>query len=418
MHPVAGLKKADFMMQSVEFDADKKGPLEGIRVLDLTRLIAGNMLTLQLADFGAEVIKIEPVGKGDPLRAWTDDGISTFWKVYCRNKKSIALNFRSDDAAKLILALVKKADVLVENFRPGRIEKMGLGPDVLLKHNPKLVVVRVSGFGQTGPYSHRPGFGTLVEAMSGFASRNGFPDRPPLLPPLALADMIAGLQGAYATMIALREVELKEGLGQVIDLSLLEPILSTLGPEALSYQIMGEPKERVGNRSNTSAPRDVYISKDGKYVALSASIQAMAERVFRTIGRADMIDDARYKTNADRVAKRDDVNDIVAEWIGCRYRDDVLKIFEDAGITASPVYDVSDIIVDKHIIERGVIVDLPDDDVGLAPQHNVTPRLSRTPGGFKNRAPVLGEHTGYFLADAGFSETEIESLRATNIIEG
>jgi len=418
MHPVAGLKKADFMMQSLEFDADKKGPLEGIRVLDLTRLIAGNMLTLQLADFGAEVIKIEPVGKGDPLRAWTDDGISTFWKVYCRNKKSIALNFRSDDAAKLILALVKKADVLVENFRPGRIEKMGLGPDVLLKHNPKLVVVRVSGFGQTGPYSHRPGFGTLVEAMSGFASRNGFPDRPPLLPPLALADMIAGLQGAYATMIALREVELKEGLGQVVDLSLLEPILSTLGPEALSYQITGEPKERVGNRSNTSAPRDVYISKDGKYVALSASIQAMAERVFRTIGRADMIDDARYKTNADRVAKRDDVNDIVAEWIGCRYRDDVLKIFEDAGITASPVYDVSDIIVDKHIIERGVIVDLPDDDVGLAPQHNVTPRLSRTPGGFKNRAPVLGEHTGYFLADAGFSETEIESLRATNIIEG
>ena len=418
MHLVAGLKKADFMMRSVEFEADKNGPLEGIRVLDLTRLIAGNMLTLQLADFGAEVIKIEPVGKGDPLRAWTDDGISTFWKVYCRNKKSIALNFRSDDAAKLILALVKKADVLVENFRPGRIEKMGLGPDVLLKHNPKLVVVRVSGFGQTGPYSQRPGFGTLVEAMSGFASRNGFPDRPPLLPPLALADMIAGLQGAYATMIALREVELKEGLGQVIDLSLLEPILSTLGPEALSYQIMGEPKERVGNRSNTSAPRDVYIAKDGKYVALSASIQAMAERVFRTIGRADMIDDARYKTNADRVAKRDDVNDIVAEWIGCRYRDDVLKIFEDAGITASPVYDVSDIIVDKHIIERGVIVDLPDDDVGLAPQHNVTPRLSRTPGWFKNRAPVLGEHTSYFLADAGFSETEIESLRATNIIEG
>ena len=405
-------------MQSKKFDADKKGPLEGVRVLDLTRLIAGNMLTLQLADFGAEVVKIEPVGKGDPLRAWTDGGISTFWKVYCRNKKSIALDFRSNDAAKLILALVKKADVLVENFRPGRIEKMGLGPNVLLSNNPKLIVVRVSGFGQTGPYRQRPGFGTLVEAMSGFANRNGFPDRPPLLPPLALADMIAGLQGAYATMIALREVELKGGIGQVIDLSLLEPILSTLGPEALSYQITGERKERVGNRSNTSAPRDVYLAKDRKYVALSASIQAMAERVFKTIGRADMINDARYKTNADRVARRDDVNDIVAEWIGCRNRDDVLKIFEDAGITASPVYDVSDIILDKHIIERGVIVNLPDDDVGLAPQHNVIPRLSGTPGGFKNRAPVLGEHTDFFLADAGFSKSEIESLRAKNIIEG
>ena len=230
--------------------------------------------------------------------------------------------------------------------------------------------------------------------------------------------MIAGLQGAYATMIALREVELKGGIGQVIDLSLLEPILSTLGPEALSYQITGKRKERVGNRSNTSAPRDVYLAKDRKYVALSASIQAMAERVFKTIGRADMINDARYKTNADRVARRDDVNDIVAEWIGSRNRDDVLKIFEDAGITASPVYDVSDIILDKHIIERGVIVNLPDDDVGLAPQHNVIPRLSRTPGGFKNRAPVLGEHTDFFLADAGFSKSEIESLRAKNIIEG
>lgn len=405
-------------MQSKKFDADKKGPLEGVRVLDLTRLIAGNMLTLQLADFGAEVIKIEPVGKGDPLRAWTDEGVSTFWKVYCRNKKSIALDFRSNDAAKLILALVKKADVLVENFRPGRIEKMGLGPNVLLSNNPKLIVVRVSGFGQTGPYKQRPGFGTLVEAMSGFANRNGFPDRPPLLPPLALADMIAGLQGAYATMVALREVELKGGIGQVIDLSLLEPILATLGPEALSYKITGEQKVRVGNRSNTSAPRDVYLAKDRKYVALSASIQAMAERVFETIGRADMINDARYKTNADRVARRDDVNDIVAEWIGCRNRDDVLKIFEDAGITASPIYDVSDIILDKHIIERGVIVNLPDDDVGFAPQHNVIPRLSGTPGGFKNRAPVLGEHTDFFLADAGFSKSEIESLRSKNIIEG
>ncbi len=405
-------------MQSLEFNADKKGPLDGVRVLDLTRLVAGNMLTLQLADFGAEVIKIEPLGKGDPLRAWTDDGIATFWKVYCRNKKSIALDFRSKDAAKIILALAEKADVLVENFRPGRLEQMGLGTEILHARNPTLVVVRVSGFGQTGPYRQRPGFGTLVEAMSGFANRNGFPDRPPLVPPLALADMIAGLQGAYATMVALREVELKGGQGQVIDLSLLEPILSTLGPEAFSYQVTGELKERVGNRSNTSAPRDVYLAKDGKYVALSASIQAMAERVFRSIGRADMIDDPRYKTNADRVARRDEVNDIVAEWISVRKRDDVLAVFEEAGITASPVYDVSDIIADEHINERGIIVNLPDDDVGQAPQHNVIPRLSKTPGGFRNRAPELGEHTEYFLSDAGFSATEIESLRAKNIIEG
>ncbi len=405
-------------MKSLEFDARSTGPLAGVRVLDLTRLIAGNMLTLQLADFGADVIKLEPVGKGDPLRAWTEQGIATYWKVYCRNKKSVALDFRSDKAAEIILALAAKADVLVENFRPGRLEKMGIGPEQLHARNPKLVIARVSGFGQTGPYAERPGFGTLVEAMSGFAMRNGYPDRPPLVPPLALADMIAGLQGAYATMVALREIELKGGKGQVIDLSLLEPILSTLGPEAYSYQVTGEIKERVGNRSNTSAPRDVYLARDGKYVALSASIQVMAERVFRTIDRADMIDDPRYRTNADRVARRDEVNDIVAAWVAERDRDEVLAIFQEAGITASAVYDIADIIVDEHINERGVIVNLPDDETGQAPQHNVIPRLSGTPGGFRHRAPALGEHTSALLAEAGYSKTEIETLRAAKKIEG
>lgn len=405
-------------MQSLEFNEAEQGPLHGVRVLDLTRLIAGNMLTLQLADFGADVVKIEPVGKGDPLRAWTENGVAAFWKVYCRNKKSVALDFRNPSSAELILAMAAKADILVENFRPGRLEKMGLSPEQLHARNPKLIIVRVSGFGQTGPYAKRPGFGTLVEAMSGFATRNGFPDRPPLVPPLALADMIAGLQGAYATMVALREVELKGGPGQVIDLSLLEPILSTLGPEALTYQVTGKIKERVGNRSNTSAPRDVYLAKDGRYVALSASIQAMAERVFRTIGREDMIDDARYRTNADRVARRDEVNDIVAEWVLARDRDEVLGVFEAAGITASAVYDIDDIIDDPHILARGVIVNLPDQELGEAAHHNVIPRLSETPGGFRISAPSLGQHTDQYLSQAGFSKDELEALRQQNCIEG
>lgn len=405
-------------MQSLEFNEAEQGPLHGVRVLDLTRLIAGNMLTLQLADFGADVVKIEPVGKGDPLRAWTENGVAAFWKVYCRNKKSVALDFRNPSSAELILAMAAKADILVENFRPGRLEKMGLSPEQLHARNPKLIIVRVSGFGQTGPYAKRPGFGTLVEAMSGFATRNGFPDRPPLVPPLALADMIAGLQGAYATMVALREVELKGGPGQVIDLSLLEPILSILGPEALTYQVTGKIKERVGNRSNTSAPRDVYLAKDGRYVALSASIQAMAERVFRTIGREDMIDDARYRTNADRVARRDEVNDIVAEWVLARDRDEVLGVFEAAGITASAVYDIDDIIDDPHILARGVIVNLPDQELGEAAHHNVIPRLSETPGGFRISAPSLGQHTDQYLSQAGFSKDELEALRQQNCIEG
>jgi len=399
-----------------EFDPDNPGPLDGVRVLDLSRLIAGNMLSLQLADFGADVIKIEPAGKGDPLRAWVEDGISAFWKIYCRNKRSVSLNFRAPGAAEVILKLAEHADILIENFRPGRMEDMGLAPDILHERNPKLVIARVSGFGQTGPYRELPGFGTMVEAMSGFASRNGYPDRPPLLPPLALADMIAGLQGAYAVMVALREVEVKGGQGQVIDLSLFEPILSTLGPEALTYKISGGVKERSGNRSNTSAPRDIYETSDGKYVALSASIQVMAERVFRVIGREDMINDPRYRTNADRVRHRDEVNDIVTAWVVERSRDDVLEIFQGAGITASPVYDVRDVIVDPHVLAREVLVDLPDEDVGTAPHHNIPPRLSSTPGTFRRPAPELGEHTDELLGEAGYEKQEISKMRDEGMI--
>jgi crotonobetainyl-CoA:carnitine CoA-transferase CaiB-like acyl-CoA transferase len=400
----------------LQFDETAKGPLAGIRVLDLTRLVAGNMLTLQLADMGAQVIKIEPKGKGDPLRAWTENGIEAFWKVYCRNKRSIAVDFRADGLKDVLLKLVEGADVLVENFRPGRMEEMGLGPTELHARNPALVMVRVSGFGQSGPYRERPGFGSLVEAMSGFASRNGFPDRPPLLPPLALADMIAGLQGAYATMVALREVELKEGRGQVVDLSLLEPILSTLGPEAYTYKLTGKVKQRVGNRSNTSAPRDVYVTRDGGAIALSASIQAMAERLFRVIGREDMITDPRFATNAARVANRDEVNDIVAAWIAQRDRDEVLAIFNEAGVTGAPIYDARDIIADPHVQGRGVLVELPDDETGSAIHHNIHPRLSATPGTFRRPAPKLGEHTEAVLEDAGFSAEDIARLKQGGVI--
>lgn len=403
-------------MQQRDFDATASGPLDGVRVLDLCRLVSGNMLTHQLSDFGAEVIKVEPAGKGDPLRAWTQGGIDTFWKAYCRNKKSLAIDFRAEGAADVILKLAETAQVFVENFRPGRLEEMGLGPDVLLARNPKLIIVRISGFGQTGPYRERPGFGSLVEGMSGFAFRNGFPDRPPLLPPIAMADMIAGMQGAYATMVALREVEVKGGKGQVIDMSLLEPILATLGPAAMDYKATGKVASRVGNRSNTSAPRDVYSTRDGKFVSLSASIQQMAERVFRTIGRADMIDDPRYRTNADRVQRCDEVNDIVAAWVAERDQAEVLRIFEAAGVTAAAIYNAADLFDDPHVNERGVLVELPDDDFGLAPMHNIHPYLSETPGTFRTRAPGLGEHTDEVLESAGFDAAEIAAFYARGVV--
>jgi len=400
----------------LEFDQKNVGPLEGVRVLDLSRLVAGNMLSLQLADMGADVIKIEPAGKGDPLRAWTEAGIEAFWKVYCRNKKSLAIDFRAEGATDVLLKLVESADVLVESFRPGRMEEMGLGPEDLLGQNEKLIMVRISGFGQTGPYRERPGFGSLVEAMSGFASRNGFPDRPPLLPPLALADMIAGLQGAYATMVALREVELKGGKGQVVDLSLLEPILAALGPEAYTYELTGQIKGRLGNRSNTSAPRDVYATRNGGAIALSASIQAMAERVFKAIGREDMITDPKFCTNTNRVENRDEVNDIVAAWVAERDRDEVLRVFMEAGVTAGPVYNVPDIIADEHVKGREVLIDLPDDQTGWAKHHNIHPRLSATPGTFRHPAPKLGCNTEDVLRDVGFGGDEIASLRKRGVI--
>lgn len=403
-------------LQSRVFDPNATGPLAGIRVLDLCRLVSGNMLTHQLADFGADVIKIEPKGKGDPLRAWTQGGVETFWKAYCRNKRSLAIDFRADGASDVILKLVERADVFVENFRPGRLEEMGLSPTILHARNPRLIIVRVSGFGQTGPYKDRPGFGSLVEGMSGFAHRNGFPDRPPLLPPIAMADMIAGLQGAFATMVALREVEDKGGSGQVIDMSLLEPILSTLGPAAIDYKVTGTVPNRVGNRSNTSAPRDVYTTRDGKFVSLSASIQQMAERVFTTIGRADMIDDPRYATNAERVKRRDEVNDIVADWVADRDQAEVLRIFEEAGVTAAAIYDAADIIADPHVVDRGVLVEVPDADIGTAPMHNIHPYLSTTPGTFRRPAPALGADTGDVLSEAGFDRDTVEHLYAAGVV--
>src|SRR5712672_21 len=287
----------------IKFDPAATGPLDGIRVLDLTRMVAGNMLSLQLADFGADVIKVEPPS-GDPLRDWRDGGHALHWKTYARNKRSIALNFRHVGAQAVLLRLAATADVFIENFRPGTLEEMEVGPEVLLKTNPGLVIVRVSGFGQTGPYAPLPGFGTLVEAMSGLADRNGFPDREPVLPPLALADMIAGLYGAFAVVTALRARERGAARGQVIDLTLLESMFSVLGPEAAIYRMTGAVRERTGSGSHISAPRNVYRCADGKYVAITGSTETMARRIFRAIGCADMIEDARFATNSARVAHR------------------------------------------------------------------------------------------------------------------
>ena len=399
-----------------QFDPDDRGPLDGLRVLDMSRLVAGNMLTLQLGDFGAEVVKIEPLPNGDPLRAWGDSSVETHWKTYCRNKKSVSVNLREPDGQALVRRLARDADVLVENFIPGRLEEMGLAPEVLHADNPGLIIVRVSGFGQTGPYRERPGFGTLVEAMSGFADRNGFPDREPVLPPMALADMAAGLYGAMAVLIAVREREVKGGAGQVIDLSLLEPVFSILGADAAGYRVDGSIKQRAGSASNTASPRNVYATKDGKWVAMSASIQSMAERVFRVVGREDAIGDPRFRNNAQRVRHRTEVDAIIGGWVAERSLTEALAELNGAGVTAGPVYDISQFLDDPHVIEREVVVDLPDEDVGTVPVHNILPRLSRTPGTFRYPAPKLGQHNDEILGGAGVSPEELANLRARGVI--
>lgn len=399
-----------------QFDETFEGPLKGVTVLDLSRLVAGNMVSLQLADFGAEVIKIEPAGKGDPLRHWINDGVPVTWKVYGRNKKSLSLDLRKDAAKDILLRLVDRADVMIENYRPGTLEEMGLGPDVLHGRNPKLILVRVSGFGQTGPYRHRPGFGTLVEAMSGFAYRNGFADREPVLPPLAMADMIAGLSGAMSVLIALREREVKGGDGQVIDLSLLEPIFSILGAEPAWHRVTGKVRERVGSGSNTASPRNVYATKDGKWLAMSGSMQSMAERIFKVIGRADMIDDPKFKTNEDRVNNRLEVDEIVGGWIGERTLEECMAVFDRESVTVAPVYDIAQIMADRHFREREIVVDLPDDDMGTVPMHNIVPRMSGTPGGFARPAPSLGQHNVEILARIGIGEAEAARLKDEGVI--
>src|SRR5688572_31472788 len=343
-----GRKDLQVPLARRNYDPAARATLEGVRVLDLSRLVAGNQLTQVLGDYGAEVIKIEPPA-GDTLRAWQVRSVATNWKVYARNKKSLGVELRKAEARELLLRLVPTAAVFVESFRPGTLEKMGLGPDVLLERNRKLIIVRISGFGQEGPYRRRPGFGTLVEGMSGFASFNGFADREPVLPPMYLADTLAGLYGSSAVLMALREVEQKGGKGQVIDLPLLDPVFVVLGPQAANYRLTGKVKPRTGSRSTNAGPRNVYRCKDGHYVCLSASTQKMAERVFRSVGHPELVDDPRYRTNEDRVKNAADLDAIIGAFIAQKTQAENVAYFEEAEVTIGPIYDISQIVEDPHM---------------------------------------------------------------------
>jgi crotonobetainyl-CoA:carnitine CoA-transferase CaiB-like acyl-CoA transferase len=397
------------------------GPLEGVRVVDLSRLVAGNMLTMQLGDFGADVIKVESAGSGDTLREWREvhaehpEGFDGWWRTYGRNKRSLAIELRNQQAMAWLKRLIGTAQVLVESFRPGTLEAMGLGPDVLLLQNPKLVIVRLSGWGQTGPYRELPGFGSLIEGFSGFAHKHRDANGAPQLPNLAMADMITGLTGAFATMAALREVEVRGGCGQVLDLSLLEPMLAIMGPDVGNYAATGhepEPGHKI------ASPRGSYRCKDGLWVSMSGSTDSMARRVFEAIGQAPLFDDPRFATNAARLANDRELDGLVAGFIAGLTQAECLAMFRRHGVTVGPIYAPPQLLTDPHVAERGVYVRLDTGD-GRPPTvtHQVTPRLQGTPGSIRRAAPQRGQHTEELLQELGASPDECASLRQQGSIE-
>jgi len=396
--------------------SDRGGALGDLRVVDCSRLIAGGVLATMLADLGADVIKVENPKGGDPLRTWSKSLGELWWKVYARGKRSITLNLTKPEGQALLRRLVKTADVLIENYVPGTFEKWGLGWDALSKENPRLVMVRVSGWGQDGPYRDRPGFGTMVEAMSGFAATTG-PADSPTLPSFPMADMVAAQAGAVSVLAALRHRDRVSGRGQMIDVPLYEPLLAILGPNALEYRAHGIVRKRIGNRSHNASPRGTYKTRDGKWVALSASTPASADAMFKALGIGHLLADPRFATNDARIANGESVDQALAEAIGRRSREEIVRLFETEGLTAAPVYDIADIMEDAHFKARRTFVELPDPQLGTVTMSAPTPRLSETPGTIRWAGPALGAHNReVFAHELGLSAAELEKLKADGII--
>ncbi|MFC9908436.1 CaiB/BaiF CoA transferase family protein [Streptomyces sp. NPDC127197] len=387
-------------------------PLTGLRVLDMATLFAGPLAATMLGDFGAEVVKIEHPTRPDPSRGHgpAKDDIGLWWKILGRNKRTITLDFSKPGGRATLLRLAATADVVIENFRPGTLEKWDLGWPELSAANPRLVLTRVTGFGQFGPYAHRPGFGTLAEAMSGFAAITGEPDAPPTLPPFGLADSIAGLATAYAVLTALAARD-RTGEGQVVDMAIIEPILTVLGPQPTWYDQLGHVQPRTGNRSQNNAPRNTYRTADGTWVAVSTSAQSVAERVMRLVGRPDLIDEPWFATGAGRARHCDVLDQAVGDWIAQRTRTEVLAAFEKAEAAVAPIQDVRDVMTDPQYTALGTITTVDDPDLGPLRMQNVLFRLSATPGAIRWAGRPHGADTDAVLTELGLTPAELTALR-------
>lgn len=402
-------------------DGDPKGggPLAGLRVIDFSGMISGGYATMLLADFGADVVFAEHPDYHDPIRDWTpfENGTSLWWKSLGRNKRCVTLDLNTDEGRALALELVEDADAVIENFRPGTLERWNLGPDVLRDGNDELIVVRISGYGQTGPKAEEPGFGTVAEAMSGFAHVNGFPDREPLLPPISLADMAAAQTAVQSLLMAIFERDVTgSGRGQVIDISLLESLFRMFPGDVEKYDKQGTVSERIGNHHTNAAPRNVYETRDG-YVALSASAQSIFENLAEIIGHPELVDDPRFKDNGARVEHADELDEYIAPWIAERTTDAVLAELSAGDAVVAPIYDMRDIFADEQYQARNDIVEVDDEDVGPIKTQNTLPKFSRTPGSVDHLGPRHGEHNyEVYVDDLGLDEETFAELQEEGVI--
>ena len=393
-----------------------QGPLAGLKVLDLSIIVAGGTASSLLADFGAEVIKVERPGAGDPLRNWGPfaNGVSLWWKVHSRNKKSITLNLATPEGQDILKQLAAQADVLIEGFRPGAMELWGLGPDDLQAVNPKLVMLRFSGFGQTGPYKDRPGFGTIAECMSGYISMTGFPDTAPNLPPIPLADEIAGLFGAMAGMMALYHRDASgdpNAQGQVVDVSLFEPLFRLCIPHITMFDMLGINRERVGNDFPDAAPRSLYRTSDDRWLGLSATSQSTFERLAQAMGMPNLISRPEFKDNAARLENRDSLNDELEGWLGQRDLEEIMDQLIPSGGVVGPVYDAPQIMSDPHYQARENIIDIDDPELGKTKMLGIVPKFSETPGAVNHAGPNVGEHNQHIYGSwLGLDEGELADM--------
>jgi crotonobetainyl-CoA:carnitine CoA-transferase CaiB-like acyl-CoA transferase len=397
--------------------AAPEGALTGIKVIDASTLFAGPLAATLLGDFGADVIKIEQPRRGDPARSHghAKNGVGLWWKVLGRNKRCVTLYLGDPRGAEILLSLLREADVLIENFRPGTLERWGLGPDRLHEVNPRLVIARVTGFGQFGPLSSQPGFGTQAESMSGFAHITGEPDGPPTLPPFGLADGITALTTAFSVLTALRARD-RTGEGQVIDVAIIEPILTLLGPQPTVYDQLGIIQQRSGNRSSNNAPRNTYRTADGRWLAVSTSAQTIAERVMALVGRADLIEQPWFATGGERAQHADELDEAVGSWIGARSTAEVMAAFADADAAIAPIYDIADVMSDAQYRALNSIITVDDPDLGPIKMQNVLFRLSETPGAIRWSGPALGAQNADVYGKLGIGADKLAELHEMGIV--